>query len=116
MKDLRKNLSAAPYTVNLELIVTDDTSTLRVRDGAPKFGEADGLTIFINENFWIVLRRAGICHGVVAHECFHATHFILDSCEVKFTKGAKNEAFSYFNGYLHKQVYNQLNKWNIRVK
>lgn len=116
MKDLKAFLSAGPYTVNLELIVTDDTSTLSVGGDAPQFEEADGLTIFSDGEFWIVLRRAAISHTIIAHECFHATHFILDSCDVKFTKGAKNEAFSYFNGYLHKQVYSQLKKWNIRVK
>jgi hypothetical protein len=116
VKDLNAFLSAAPYTVNLELIVTDDTSTLCLGGEAPQFEEADGLTVFLDGDFWIVLRRPAISHTIIAHECFHATHFILDSCDVKFTKGAKNEAFSYFNGYLHKQVYSQLKKWHIRVK
>lgn len=116
MKDIKAFLDPGPYTVNIELIVTDDTSTLSVDGDAPQFDEANGLTIFLDGDFWIVLRRAAISHGIIAHECFHATHFILDSCDVKFTKGAKNEAFSYFNGYLHKQVYSQLKKWKIGVK
>ncbi len=116
MRDLKAFLSAAPYTVNLELIVTDDTSTLSIGGDEPQFDKADGLTVFAGGDFWIVLRRAGISHSIIAHECFHATHFILDSCDVKFTKGAKNEAFSYFNGYLNKQVYSQLKKWKLGVK
>ncbi len=116
MKDFKASLDPAPYTVNLELIVTDDTSTLSLCDDAPKLCEADGLAIFIDSDFWIVLRRGALSNTIIAHECFHATHFILDSCDVKFTKGAKNEAFSYFNGHLHKQVYNQLKKWKLRVK
>lgn len=117
MKDLRKKLNVLPYPVNLQFIITDDLTEVKL-DGRTREGLADasGCVVFVNTDFWLILKRDSIEHDIIAHECFHATHFILGACGLKFKVSDKHEAFSYFNGYLNKQVYSQLKKWNIRVK
>ena len=117
MKTLRKYINALPYPVNLQIVITDDLTAVKL-DGKNREGlsDASGCVVFVDTDFWIVLKRDSIQHDIIAHECFHATHFILDACGVKFKVSDKHEAFSYFNGYLNKQVYGQLKKWRIRVK
>lgn len=117
MKTLRKTINVLPYPVNLQLVVCDDISEVKL-DGKNRDGldDASGCVVFSGPEFWLVLKRDSIESDIIAHECFHATHFILHACGLKFKVMDKHEAFSYFNGYLNKQVYNQLKKWNIRVK
>ncbi len=117
MKTLRKTLNVLPYPVSLQLVITDDLTTVKL-DGKTREGlrDADGCVVFAGGEFWLVLDRGSIHHDIIAHECFHATHFILHTCGVKFRVMDKHEAFSYFNGYLNKQVYNQLKKWKIKIK
>ncbi len=109
------------YSVNLELVLTDDI--VKSQKKSPRFERlgkqrplgAAGLMLWAGYDFCIMLDRRYLNHNVIAHECFHATHRIATYVGLKMRAGA-HEEFAYLNGFLNNFVYNQLKEWNVRVK
>lgn len=49
-------------------------------------------------------------YSVLSHEIFHATDFVMDMIGSRLSEDTK-EPYAYYNGFLHKQTYNQL--WKV---
>ncbi len=66
-----------------------------------------GLThIMPNGNVVMLIHKNkdGSYDNVINHECFHATHFILDRIGMKFEIGVSDEAYAYLNAWIIDQV------------
>lgn len=50
-----------------------------------------------------------IPHGIISHELFHATTFIMDRVGIKFELMTSDEAYAYLLNYLVDKVYEILN-------
>ena len=117
MSQRKTSISASPYTVEMELIVCDDLAKANLKGDTPRnLEDAGGAVVFYDGCLSILLKKSLLDHDTIAHECFHATHFILNYCGVRFKVSDRHEAFAYFNGYLNNAVYKQLKKWKIRIK
>lgn len=109
------------YGMTLELVVTDDMKKSQLKPGRfERFGKQEplnsvGLVLYADWNFCIILDSTSVDHNTIAHECFHATHRILDYCGLKF-RIKNHEEFAYLNGFISSFIYNQLKKWKIKVK
>jgi hypothetical protein len=85
----------------------------------PMFGEIDvGVNIasclWRNANFGLVFQRDELCHEVIGHEVFHATHRMLRYIGAKFKRGS-NEPHAYLCGYLTQLVYSDMSAWGETV-
>lgn len=109
------------WNVVLELVVGDDIKKSQKKEPRfSKMGSQDlldcaAVTMYNGWNFCIIFDTHYLNHEIIAHECFHATHRILDYCCKEF-RLKNHEEFAYLHGYLGKFVYNRLKKWKIRIK
>jgi hypothetical protein len=121
MKEKSSMASMPIYHVSFELVVTDDMIKSQAveprftRLGKQKPYGCDGLAIYREWNFCMMLDKDRINHNLIAHEVFHVTHRMLDYCGVKFRVN-NHEAFAYVNGFLSDYVYKQLLAWKIKIK
>ncbi len=69
-------------------------------------GDAGLTHIMPNGNVVMVIHKGTdeTFDNVINHECFHATHFILDRIGMKFEIGVSDEAYAYLNAYIIDQV------------
>lgn len=54
-------------------------------------------------------KECGQCKGVLVHEAFHATHFVMDTTGMKLSF-ENDEVFAYLIGFLTEQIFKELNK------
>lgn len=79
------------YDVKLMIVVSDDPLRSRLRRsgymGEHDGGEFSGQLEYRGHRFLLTFERKYLCHELIAHEVFHATHRILEFCAVRFDQG-----------------------------
>jgi len=109
-----------PFDVIFSIDETDDDLKTLLNDILPK-GTSTKLAMNINEScngravrlssgqYVVRLKRADlqlpVFHGVVAHEIFHVTTFMMDHIGVPHDVLKTEEAYAYLNGYLTQEFY-----------
>lgn len=106
-----------PFSLYVSIGETDD----QVIEGMKKLGmdenfdslklHGDGRCVFF-ECGWTVMRlnEMPTCprtRGILAHEIFHAVHFLLDHIGLKLTYES-GEAFAYLTDYITEKIYSKI--------
>lgn len=107
--------------MRLLIVVTNDVERSRVARNR-LFGEPcddhsswTGLCAYHGFRVGLFFEREELCHDLIAHEVFHATHRILERSGVAF--GLHNhEPFAHVCGWLTGLVYGELARMGERVK
>lgn len=86
----------------------------------PWLGDVDvknniGTTFNRGRTFAIVLERRELCHELIAHEVFHATHRIMEGIGMSRMHPTGHEPYAYLCGYLTQLMYQDLKLWRERV-
>lgn len=74
-----------------------------------------GSVAYQGRSLCILLHRPSLCHEVIAHECFHATHRIMEWCGARMHK-KEHEAHAHLCGAISEIVYCDLKQWGCRIK
>lgn len=107
------------YDLRLWVCVADDVLAERKKMawafGAPKGCEdCPGLCSFEGGRFALWFERKFVCHELIAHEVFHATHRMMEACSSTFYDHA-SEPFAFLTGYLTTLVYADLYRLGVKI-
>ncbi len=109
------------YSVRLLIVVTEDVERSRVSRNhlfyPPRNDHSSwtGLCAYNGFRIGLFFERAELCHDLIAHEVFHATHRVLERAGVAFALH-NHEPFAHLNGWLTGLVYSELGMMKERVK
>jgi len=106
------------HSVRLLIVVTDNVGASRSNRNAiygPCHIDCAGLCTW-DEGFRVALffDRKQLCHELVAHEVFHATHRILEHQGVKFAPD-NHEPFALLHGWLAAHVYREIGRMGEKI-
>lgn len=70
------------------------------------FESSNARTICHDRDGYCIIRfkKEPLKHSLIAHEAFHATHFILDRVGIRLSDDS-DEAFAYLLGYIIENIY-----------
>lgn len=106
------------YSTRFWVSIADDTVAARrsLSWAIPLMGTTPypGLCSYDEGRVAVFFERKVICHELIAHELFHATHRIMQSTASNFFTEAQ-EPFAYLCGFLTDCVYRDIAKWKVKV-
>jgi hypothetical protein len=106
------------HSIRLLVVVTDNVRVSRSNRNAiygPYDVDCSGLCTW-DEGYRVALffTREYLCHELIAHEVFHATHRILQRQGVVFTPD-NSEPFALLNGWLSAHVYREIGRMGEKI-
>lgn len=104
---------------NMKMVIKDRKNEILWNSMKPIFDrDVEG---YCFQNLDVVLILLKECdnsagwHSTLSHEIFHATDFVLGAAGLPLIQGTQ-EAYAYYNGFIHKQILNQLWKAPKKLK
>lgn len=107
------------HSVRLLIVVSNCVGASRAKRDkiyGPCSIECAGLCTY-DDGFRVALffDRKHLCHELVGHETFHATHRILQKASVEFTP-LNHEPFALLHGWLSAHVYREVEKMGEKIR
>ena len=128
MNKLLRKLKIDLYTCSVKIVITDTGSAYvhslfkknnmmdRWELEGPKDNNFSGFAIDVDlENYYIIFNTLyPIDHGTINHEIWHLVNYMFDMRNI--VENRDHEAGAWLAGHLAQEIYNTLEKNNIKIK